>query len=421
MIELVQPASSPPITNAITLYRPVGTSSVRLPVSSKAIAVTSPVSWFHSWTPLALTGATRACRRGRCAFTVTWCSRPPAANPSPVRYDVTAAARRSVRRSTSLAWVLARSSRHGRRSRTLPARSSASPGVTATAARTPPGEVAPTLRSSVTGQLRVVAVGNLAGRPAAVRHPVQDRSPKNRLAVSGRTFGSSAVGMSIRPSPCCTGVAPLLGTAVGRERRLQLLTGPVGVPLRQDRGGTRDVRSRHRRTAHGRVVLVEDVAAARYRLPARRRSPRPERSPRASSHRHRAAGRGWRRRRACRRDPPRQPSARTRRHRENRRFPRFPELPAAMTKRASLESDRRSTASLIGSVPSDGRPPRLMLITLAPCWTAHSIPAIASESRPVPLSSSTLPISSWAPGATPLRLPADAVPRPATIEAVWVP
>ena len=51
--EFAQLASSPPIAYAITLYRPVGTSRVRLPVWSNAIPFTSPVSWFHSCTPLA--------------------------------------------------------------------------------------------------------------------------------------------------------------------------------------------------------------------------------------------------------------------------------------------------------------------------------------------------------------------------------
>ena len=98
-----------------------------------------------------------------------------------------------------------------------------------------------------------------------------------------------------------------------------------------------------------------------------------------------------------------------------------PALPAAITNSAPLDFDKSSTAWLIGSVPSVGRPPKLMLMIFAPCWTAHSIPAIASESYPPPLLSRTLPISRPAPGATPFSFPPDAVPRPATIDAVWVP
>lgn len=39
----------------------------------------------------------------------------------------------------------------------------------------------------------------------------------------------------------------------------------------------------------------------------------------------------------------------------------------------------------------------------------------------MPLSPRTLPISSFAPGATPLREPCEAAPVPATVEATWVP
>jgi len=79
------------------------------------------------------------------------------------------------------------------------------------------------------------------------------------------------------------------------------------------------------------------------------------------------------------------------------------------------------TAWLIGSVPSVGQPPRLMLATRACCLAAHSIPAMMPDSLPKPKSSSTLPLSRLAPKATPLRWPPALAPVPATIEATWVP
>ena len=60
-----------------------------------------------------------------------------------------------------------------------------------------------------------------------------------------------------------------------------------------------------------------------------------------------------------------------------------PALPAAITKSAPDCSDSASTASDIGSVPSDGiESPRLMLTTSAPWPTAHSMPARTHESWP---------------------------------------
>ena len=81
----------------------------------------------------------------------------------------------------------------------------------------------------------------------------------------------------------------------------------------------------------------------------------------------------------------------------------------------------RVTAWLIGSLPSVGQPPRLMLTTRARCRAAHSIPAMIPDSLPKPKSSSTLPLSRLASKATPLRSPPDRAPVPATIEATWVP
>lgn len=74
-------------------------------------------------------------------------------------------------------------------------------------------------------------------------------------------------------------------------------------------------------------------------------------------------------------------------------------------------------------MPGVSVPPRLMLTTLAPCATAHCIPAMTPESSPSPESSSTLPTRSRAPGATPAYFASvgDAAPEPAIVEATWVP
>ncbi len=93
-----------------------------------------------------------------------------------------------------------------------------------------------------------------------------------------------------------------------------------------------------------------------------------------------------------------------------------------MTNRAPVCSVSVSTATLSGSVPSVAPPPRLMLMMSAPLsWAAHSIPASTCDSEPLPRLSSTLPISSSAPGATPLRRPFEPAPVPATVAATWVP
>ena len=70
----------------------------------------------------------------------------------------------------------------------------------------------------------------------------------------------------------------------------------------------------------------------------------------------------------------------------------LPMLPAAITNSDVELSDSSSTAWLSGS-----------------------------ESSPVPVSSSTFPISSLVPGATPPCTPSEAAPVPAMIEATWVP
>jgi hypothetical protein len=57
----------------------------------------------------------------------------------------------------------------------------------------------------------------------------------------------------------------------------------------------------------------------------------------------------------------------------------------------------------------------------APFPAAHSIPARIAESSPSPASSSTLPLSSEAPGATPAYFPCDSAPVPAAMEATCVP
>lgn len=99
-----------------------------------------------------------------------------------------------------------------------------------------------------------------------------------------------------------------------------------------------------------------------------------------------------------------------------------PALPAATTKRVSVDAVRVLTAWLIGSVPSvSASEPRLMLTTLA-CWeAAHSMPSMTDDSEPKPSSPSTLPISRSARGATPRRVPEDAAPVPPTVAATCVP
>ncbi len=92
-------------------------------------------------------------------------------------------------------------------------------------------------------------------------------------------------------------------------------------------------------------------------------------------------------------------------------------------KRAPVSALSRLTAWLSGSVPSLGwLEPRLMLMTVASAsWAAHSMPARIQDSCPLPLSLSTLPMASWAPGATPFSRPSEAAPVPATVDATWVP
>jgi hypothetical protein len=94
-----------------------------------------------------------------------------------------------------------------------------------------------------------------------------------------------------------------------------------------------------------------------------------------------------------------------------------PELPAATTNSAPVSAVNRSTAWLSGSLPSlASGDPRLMLTTRARL-AAHSMPAMIQEVCPEPESSSTLPDSSVAPGATPRYFG----PTPATVLATWVP
>ncbi len=98
-----------------------------------------------------------------------------------------------------------------------------------------------------------------------------------------------------------------------------------------------------------------------------------------------------------------------------------PSLPAATTKSVPVSAESRLTASSTGSVPGVSSPPRLRLTTSAPWATAHSMPAMTPDSSPVSLSFRTLPFRIFAPGATPLYLPPDLAPVPATMDATWVP
>ncbi len=99
-----------------------------------------------------------------------------------------------------------------------------------------------------------------------------------------------------------------------------------------------------------------------------------------------------------------------------------PELPAATTNSAPVSAVSLFTACDMGSVPSLGNgSPRLMLITSAPLFAAHSMPAMIPDSLPPPESSSTLPFSSFASGATPWYFPPDFAPLPVMIDATCVP
>ncbi len=111
-----------------------------------------------------------------------------------------------------------------------------------------------------------------------------------------------------------------------------------------------------------------------------------------------------------------------------------PAFPAAATTRTPF-----SVAALMASCMAGeySAAPRLMLITSAPWFTAHSIPAITQLSHPHPYTFSTLTSSRYAPGATPLSTPGPTVhhhhlgcsvvyswlaaPVPAAMLATWVP
>ena len=93
-----------------------------------------------------------------------------------------------------------------------------------------------------------------------------------------------------------------------------------------------------------------------------------------------------------------------------------------MTNRAPVSALSVFTAWLIGSLPSVGPAPRLMLIDLGVLVpAAHSMPARIQESWPLPSSARTLPMCRAAPGATPFSLPPEAAPVPAMVDATWVP
>jgi hypothetical protein len=96
-----------------------------------------------------------------------------------------------------------------------------------------------------------------------------------------------------------------------------------------------------------------------------------------------------------------------------------PALPAAITKRDPCAAVRSSTACSSGSMLGESPPPRLMLTTGA-AFAAHCMPARIADSSQNSVSH-TLPIASFAPGATPLYLPPDFAPLPAMIEATCVP
>jgi hypothetical protein len=99
-----------------------------------------------------------------------------------------------------------------------------------------------------------------------------------------------------------------------------------------------------------------------------------------------------------------------------------PLFPAATTNKVPYVRLRLFTAWLIGSLPSLGPLPRLILTTSAPSsLAAHSIPAMIHEVEPEPESPRTLPLSKLAPGATPFLRPPDAAPEPAIVSATWVP
>ena len=97
-----------------------------------------------------------------------------------------------------------------------------------------------------------------------------------------------------------------------------------------------------------------------------------------------------------------------------------PALPAEITNRVPNWAVRFSTACSTGSNPAVSNPPRLMLMTSAPCSAAHCMPARIDDSGQ-PSRTHTLPSSSCAPGATPRYWPPEAAPLPAMVDATWVP
>nr|BFE73469.1 hypothetical protein GCM10020092_067700 [Actinoplanes digitatis] len=93
-----------------------------------------------------------------------------------------------------------------------------------------------------------------------------------------------------------------------------------------------------------------------------------------------------------------------------------------MTNSVPYCADRVSTATDIGSVPSESvESLRLMLTMSAPDVAAHCMPSSTHESWPEPLLLRTLPTMRSAPGATPLYEPPEAAPVPTIVEATCVP
>ncbi|MDQ1049292.1 hypothetical protein QFZ76_007528 [Streptomyces sp. V4I2] len=96
-------------------------------------------------------------------------------------------------------------------------------------------------------------------------------------------------------------------------------------------------------------------------------------------------------------------------------------MPEAITKSVPVDADSSSTVSLSGSEGPEAVPPRDMETMSAPDSAAHCMPAMIHDDWPEPALLRTLPTISSAPGATPLRLPSEAAPEPAIVDATWVP
>ena len=223
------------------------------------------------------------------------------------------------------------------------------------------------------------------------------------LPSSTDTVLATTRATSTRPAPLAEDVRRPGRFRRAHQQGLALPRGPAGVLLSDDRGRAGHVRGGHRGAGEAHVALrgrgadlAVRGAAATMSTPGRGdvRLDRVVADPGAATGEvgqlvlvvHRADGeRGvGAARRADRRGPPRR-------------------LPAAITNRAPCAAVSSSTACSSGSMLGESPPPRLMLMTGA----APRRPLHAGQDRRLLADSvsHTLPIASFAPGATPRYLP----------------